>query len=103
MPEPVPTTEATTPHHVELVEEHPSPRPEGEPSPGLRSSNGWDGKLRVSKNALVANPEALSDPEYSDDENVLPDLPREQSVRRYETVMLTAGLKSRCATFSECI
>ena len=33
---------------------------------------GWDGKLRLPKNALLSNPEALSDPEYSDDDNVLP-------------------------------
>ena len=57
---------------LELVDDLPSPRAEGEPSPGLRNSKGWDGKLRLPKNALLANPEALSDPEYSDDENVLP-------------------------------
>jgi protein phosphatase 1 regulatory subunit 7 len=45
--------------------------PEGPASPGCRNSKGWDGKLRVPKSALVANPQALSDPEYSDDENVL--------------------------------
>lgn len=37
-----------------------------------RSSSGWDGKLRVDKNLTLANPEALSDPEYSDEENVVP-------------------------------
>jgi protein phosphatase 1 regulatory subunit 7 len=41
-----------------------------------RDSKGWDGKLRVEKpaerNAILANPEALSDPEYSDEENVVP-------------------------------
>lgn len=37
-----------------------------------RDSKGWDGKLRVEKRPVVANPEALSDPEYSDEENVLP-------------------------------
>ena len=36
-----------------------------------RDSQGWDGKLRVtSKQAVLANPEALSDPDYSDPENV---------------------------------
>jgi hypothetical protein len=44
----------------------------GEPSPGLRNSKGWDGKLRLPRNALLSNPEALSDPEYSDDDNVVP-------------------------------
>ncbi|KAI0099262.1 hypothetical protein GGR51DRAFT_565081 [Nemania sp. FL0031] len=38
----------------------------------LRDSKGWDGKLRVNRSALVENPEALSDPEYSDENNVLP-------------------------------
>ncbi|RDW87642.1 hypothetical protein BP5796_03336 [Coleophoma crateriformis] len=37
-----------------------------------RSSSGWDGKLRIEKNLTLANPEALSDPEYSDEENVVP-------------------------------
>jgi hypothetical protein len=43
----------------------------------LRDSKGWDGKMRLSPSdtapvAQVANPEALLDPDYSDDENVLP-------------------------------
>lgn len=29
---------------------------------------GWDGKLRVNKQAVLANPEALDDPDYSDDD-----------------------------------
>lgn len=45
---------------------------EGQPSPGLRNSKGWDGKLRVEKTAVLANPEVLSDPEASDDSNVIP-------------------------------
>lgn len=32
------------------------------------SKSGWDGKLRVTKQATLANPEALSDPEYSDED-----------------------------------
>ncbi|KAG8533906.1 uncharacterized protein KY384_001647 [Bacidia gigantensis] len=32
---------------------------------GPRDSKGWDGKLRVEKQAVLANPEALSDPDYS--------------------------------------
>jgi protein phosphatase 1 regulatory subunit 7 len=36
-----------------------------------RDSHGWDGKLRVApKQAVLANPEALTDPDYSDPENV---------------------------------
>ncbi|KAI0856984.1 hypothetical protein F4860DRAFT_373831 [Xylaria cubensis] len=38
----------------------------------LTDSKGWDGKLRVDRSALIHNPEALSDPEYSDEDNVLP-------------------------------
>lgn len=34
-----------------------------------RSKSGWDGKLRVEKNKpVIINPEALSDPEYSDED-----------------------------------
>ena len=35
---------------------------------GLTNANGWDGKLRVDKKAVITNPEALSDPEYSDED-----------------------------------
>lgn len=38
-----------------------------------KSKSGWDGKLRVNKQAVLANPEALSDPEYSDDDAPLPE------------------------------
>ena len=43
---------------------------DAESGQGLRNDKGWDGKLRVDRVAL-ANPDAISDPEYSDDENVL--------------------------------
>lgn len=33
-----------------------------------RSRTGWDGKLRVEKKPVLANPEALTDPEYSDED-----------------------------------
>ncbi|MBE7180665.1 MAG: hypothetical protein INR71_05545 [Terriglobus roseus] len=33
-----------------------------------RDSKGWDGKLRVEKRPVIANPEALSDPDYSDED-----------------------------------
>ncbi|OAA56068.1 protein phosphatases PP1 regulatory subunit sds22 [Cordyceps fumosorosea ARSEF 2679] len=46
--------------------------PEGSSSAGLTNANGWDGKLRIPKSAILTNPEAVSDPEYSDDDNVLP-------------------------------
>lgn len=58
--------------HIELQDDKPSPHAEGQSSPGLRNSKGWDGKLRVERTATLANPEILeSDPE-SEDENVLP-------------------------------
>ncbi|EOD46931.1 putative protein phosphatase pp1 regulatory subunit protein [Neofusicoccum parvum UCRNP2] len=33
-----------------------------------RSKSGWDGKLRVDRKPVIVNPEALSDPEYSDED-----------------------------------
>ena len=33
-----------------------------------RDSRGWDGKLRVTRNAVLTNPEALSDPDYSNED-----------------------------------
>lgn len=33
-----------------------------------QGKDGWDGKLRVNKQATLANPEALSDPDYSDED-----------------------------------
>lgn len=42
---------------------------------GPRSASGWDGKLRVQRNAVLSNPEALSDPEYSD-----PDAPPPEQI-----------------------
>lgn len=38
----------------------------------LTNDKGWDGKLRIPKSAILTNPEAISDPEYSDDENIMP-------------------------------
>lgn len=42
--------------------------PASEKRASLRDSQGWDGKLRLDKKAVVTNAEVLSDPEYSDDE-----------------------------------
>lgn len=58
--------------HVELVDDNPTERHDGEQSPGITNDKGWDGKLRVPGRASLANLEALSDPEYSDDDNVVP-------------------------------
>lgn len=42
--------------------------PPSEKRASLRDSQGWDGKLRLDKKAVVTNAEVLSDPEHSDDE-----------------------------------
>ncbi|KAL2007842.1 hypothetical protein VTN00DRAFT_7824 [Thermoascus crustaceus] len=34
----------------------------------MKDNNGWDGKLRVERNAVVTNPEAVEDPDYSDED-----------------------------------
>ncbi len=61
----MPTSESTEPP------QDPSNSPQGQrtTSPKLVDSHGWDGKLRVTpKQAVLANPEALSDPDYSDED-----------------------------------
>jgi len=40
----------------------------GQSTTSPRDSEGWDGKLRVEKKAVVTNAEILSDPEYSDED-----------------------------------
>ena len=71
MPGPLEEENRSPVPHIELVDDNPSPKHDGDSSPGLRNSKGWDGKLRVPKTAFLSNPEALSDPEYSDEENVM--------------------------------
>jgi protein phosphatase 1 regulatory subunit 7 len=70
MPAPV-SKEGDGHAHIEIPEGHDSSKAEGEASPSLTNSKGWDGKLRVPKTALMANPEALTDSDYSDEDNVL--------------------------------
>lgn len=43
----------------------------GKPHPTAKNSKGWDGKLRLDRRPVLDNPEAISDPEYSDEEHVL--------------------------------
>lgn len=61
--------------HIALVTDDSKDNKNGEnrtePSPVLTNSKGWDGKLRIPGRVSLANPEALSDPEYSDDEHVV--------------------------------
>ena len=42
------------------------------PHPPPKDSKGWDGKLRIDRKPMLENPEAISDPEYSDEEHVIP-------------------------------
>ena len=39
-----------------------------------RNAQGWDGKLRVERKAVVTNPEALTDQDYSDAEAPSPEV-----------------------------
>jgi protein phosphatase 1 regulatory subunit 7 len=46
----------------------PTAPPSETKGPGPRDSKGWDGKLRIDRRAVITNPEALSDPDYSDED-----------------------------------
>lgn len=61
--------EETGVSHISLKDEDTSGH-DGSTTP-KSSKSGWDGKLRVEKKAELVNPEAISDPEYSDEEQVL--------------------------------
>lgn len=67
---------STPGRHIELVTDDSKDDKKGEngtePSSALTNGKGWDGKLRIPGRVSLANPEALSDPEYSDEENVVP-------------------------------
>ena len=53
------------------------------------NKSGWDGKLRVNKQAVITNSEALSDPEYSDD-----DAPPPEQIEADEGTHLTLVIGS---------
>lgn len=60
---------------VEIAEgsaPHQAPEGEDKHPKTPTDSKGWDGKLRVERRPVMTNPEAISDPEYSDEENILP-------------------------------
>jgi protein phosphatase 1 regulatory subunit 7 len=59
----MPPEKETSPLHISVADDA-----DGHHKSGVtpRSSSGWDGKLRVEKKPELANPEALSDPEYSE-------------------------------------
>lgn len=58
--------------HVKIAADEEARPSASEGTGSLTNDKGWDGKLRIPKSAILTNPEAFSDPEYSDDENVLP-------------------------------
>lgn len=56
-----------------MSEEEKTPNGISSKSSTPKSKSGWDGKLRVEKQAVLANPEALDDPEYSDEDGPPPE------------------------------
>ncbi|KAH6711770.1 protein phosphatase-like protein PP1 regulatory subunit sds22 [Leptodontidium sp. MPI-SDFR-AT-0119] len=73
----MPSTKETTPPqqpHISIDNPPPTDSADHDTPKTPRSSSGWDGKLRLEKekNVELLNPEAISDAEYSDEENVLP-------------------------------
>jgi len=58
--------------HISLKEEDAAGHDADKGSTTPKSPSGWDGKLRMPKKAELVNPEAISDPEYSDEEHVVP-------------------------------
>jgi hypothetical protein len=40
----------------------------------MKDKSGWDGKLRVDRRAVVVNPEAVEDPDYSDEDAPPPEV-----------------------------
>lgn len=69
------------------------PEPSISPNSGssLRDKQGWDGKLRMGKKAVVTNAHDLSDPEYSDEDAP----PLEQIAADEGRCLLHAQLKLR--------
>ena len=94
----MPSEKETTPPHISIEnndqEGHGSPKANGMP----RSSSGWDGKLRIEKEkkAELVNPEAISDPEYSDEEQVLAG----QTIEADEGMPPSLAISSSCRTAS---
>lgn len=63
-------------HHIAIRDDRASPAEDvaahPQSSPGMRNSKGWDGKLRIGRTATFTDGGSFSDPEVSDDSNVLP-------------------------------
>ena len=79
-------TEAEPIHEGVKIDENASPtesKSESKSSAPLTGTSGWDGKLRMTpKSAILTNPEALSDPEYSD-----PDAPPAEQIEADEDLL----------------
>lgn len=54
------------PHLAFIHVTPPTPHPRNHTT--MKDSKGWDGKLRVEPKATITNPEALEDPDYSDED-----------------------------------
>ncbi|OQU98824.1 Leucine Rich repeat-containing protein [Cladophialophora immunda] len=68
--------------HIELPPAE-STKQQSPSSAPLVNSNGWDGKLRMPpRNAVLSNPEVLSDPDYSD-----PDAPPVEQIEADEDLL----------------
>ena len=50
----------------------------------MKDNKGWDGKLRVGPQATITNPEAIEDPDYSDE-----DAPPVEEIEADEGMFLT--------------
>ncbi|KAH7389110.1 protein phosphatase-like protein PP1 regulatory subunit sds22 [Cadophora sp. MPI-SDFR-AT-0126] len=72
MPSPPPKESTTPPPHISITDPDSTDSADHDTPKTPRSSSGWDGKLRLEKNVELVNPEAISDAEYTDEENVLP-------------------------------
>ncbi|KAG4422457.1 Protein phosphatase 1 regulatory subunit sds22 [Cadophora malorum] len=72
MPSPTPKESTTPPPHISITDPASTDSADHDTPKTPRSSSGWDGKLRLEKNVELVNPEAISDAEYTDEENVLP-------------------------------
>lgn len=53
------------------------------PDRSPRNRDGWDGKLRVDKKAVIANPNALSDPESDEDAPPVEQIEADEGAARY--------------------
>jgi hypothetical protein len=82
---PAPTT---PPAHISINPEEAEGHDASKGSTTPKSSSGWDGKLRVDKEKklVLVNPEAISDPEYSDEEQVL----------QGDSIEADEGISSQC-------